>query len=182
MDAELRIAQPFGMNRFVFEVQQLQRDVLAAFALAVHLEPVGLWPTRSEFFFRASEQPCLDGRLPETAVRHQPKSLYGFNRFACTTPAETPVRFRPFYTENSSTRGTVDWVPIVMHLHDVLRVGVSLALSGRWSRWKPATAFARSRQSTLTNPECRPRYPTPAAEANQPGPAVRGTSGKPKSS
>jgi hypothetical protein len=38
-------------------------------------------------------------RLPETAVRHQPKSLYGFNRFACTTPAETPVRFRPFYTE-----------------------------------------------------------------------------------
>jgi len=35
-------------------------------------------------------------RLPETAVRHQPKSLYGFNRFACTAPAETPVRFARF--------------------------------------------------------------------------------------
>jgi hypothetical protein len=32
-------------------VQQLQRDVFAAFALAMYLEPVELWPTRSEFFF-----------------------------------------------------------------------------------------------------------------------------------
>jgi hypothetical protein len=42
--------------------------------------------------------PEISVRMAETPVRHQPKSLYDFNRFACTTPAETAVRFRPFYT------------------------------------------------------------------------------------
>src|SRR6267378_2982175 len=53
--------------------------------------PLGLHPA-------CATSPEISVRMAETAVRHQPKSLYGFNRFACTTPAETTVRFRPFYT------------------------------------------------------------------------------------
>jgi len=48
------------MNRLVFEMQQLQRDVLAAFALAVHIEPVGLGSSWSELFFGPREQPNLE--------------------------------------------------------------------------------------------------------------------------
>lgn len=43
-----------------------------------------------------TDSAVISVRLPETGVRHQPKSLYGFNRFACTTPTEMAVRFRPF--------------------------------------------------------------------------------------
>src|SRR5882762_3047225 len=57
--------------------------------------PLGLHPA-------CATSPEISVRMAETAVRHQPKSLYGFNRFACTTPAETTVRFRPFYTTGQS--------------------------------------------------------------------------------
>jgi hypothetical protein len=43
------------MNCRVFEMQHLQRDARAAFALAVHLEPIEAWLTRSELVFRPSE-------------------------------------------------------------------------------------------------------------------------------
>jgi hypothetical protein len=68
---ELGVAQPLWMHRLVFEMQQLQRDVLAAFALTVDLEPLWLWPTRSEFFFGPSEQPRLD-RCVVQFVRQRP--------------------------------------------------------------------------------------------------------------
>jgi hypothetical protein len=41
---------------FVLKPQQLQRDVLAACALAVHLQPIRLWSTRSVGILRSFEQ------------------------------------------------------------------------------------------------------------------------------
>jgi hypothetical protein len=53
------------MNSLVFEVEQLQRDVLAAFTFPVHLEPIRLWPTRSEFLFGPREQSRLNACVIE---------------------------------------------------------------------------------------------------------------------
>ena len=44
MGAELGVAPALGVNGLVFEMQQLQGDVLAALVLAVHLQPVGFRP------------------------------------------------------------------------------------------------------------------------------------------
>jgi hypothetical protein len=41
------------------------------------------------------ELAVLTVRLPETRVRHQPKSLYDFNRFGYTASAVLRVRPRP---------------------------------------------------------------------------------------
>jgi hypothetical protein len=86
----------FHKPQIVFELQQLQRDVHVAFALAVYFEPVGLWPTRSEFHFGPSEQPCLDGSLVHVIGQRpvEPGALCAFEvlctvrRNACTF---TPV-------------------------------------------------------------------------------------------
>jgi hypothetical protein len=61
-------------------MQQLQRDVLTAFALAVHLEPVGLRSSRSEFLFRPREQLCLEGSVVQVVGQWptQPGPLCAF--------------------------------------------------------------------------------------------------------
>ena len=48
--------QAVWMSRLVFEMQQLQGDVLATLAVAVHLQPVRLRPTRSQLLLAAVEQ------------------------------------------------------------------------------------------------------------------------------
>ena len=44
MGAELGVAPAIGMGGLVFQMQQLQGDVLATLVLAVDLQPVGLRP------------------------------------------------------------------------------------------------------------------------------------------
>jgi hypothetical protein len=109
----------FHKPQIVFELQQLQRDVHVAFALAVYFEPVGLWPTRSEFHFGPSEQPCLDGSLVhvigqrpvepgalcafEVTLHRPPKRLYvyaGFTQYDLEKLAlRTPGRSRRPHSE-----------------------------------------------------------------------------------
>ena len=50
------------MDGLVFEMQQLQRDVLAALVLAVHVQPFGFGPIRSNTLVRAFEQTRFDDR------------------------------------------------------------------------------------------------------------------------
>ena len=85
---ELGVAPTVGIDRLVFEVQQLQRDVLAALVLVMHLEPVWLGPIGANPFVSSSEQPCLEPgcvqilgqrpahtRLPRTLLRSVRRAL-----------------------------------------------------------------------------------------------------------
>src|SRR5881394_4492952 len=61
----LGVAQSIRMSCLVFEMQQLQGEVLAALVVAVHLQPVRLGPTRSQLLLAALEQQRFDGRIVE---------------------------------------------------------------------------------------------------------------------
>jgi hypothetical protein len=72
------------------------------------------WPPRRRWsdssdlgqtFTRCTSWPKSVFGMPETGVRHRPKSLYGCDHFACTTSAETAVRFHPFCTPCGSVAG-----------------------------------------------------------------------------
>lgn len=49
--------------------------------------------------------PEISVRLAETAVRHPPQSLYGFNRFGCTTSRRNDCSFSTVLHTPSSTNG-----------------------------------------------------------------------------
>jgi hypothetical protein len=59
VDTELGVAQALRVGLLVLEPQQLERDVLAAFPLAVDLQPIRFGTSWLEFFFAPFEQPLF---------------------------------------------------------------------------------------------------------------------------
>ena len=59
VDTELGVAQAIRVGLLVLQPQQLQRDVLAALALAVDLQPIRFGTSWLEVYFAAFEQPLV---------------------------------------------------------------------------------------------------------------------------
>ena len=76
----MSIAQAIRMRLLVFEMQQLQRDVLAALVLAVDLQPIRLRTARPRLVGTAPEQPLFENDLVQV-VWQRPAHPSGLGPF-----------------------------------------------------------------------------------------------------
>ena len=98
----------------------------------------------------ASRNACTPSA--ETAVRFQPFCVYGVGRFVRTTPAETPVRFRRFYT---GAAWLIYPTVICAWLYLAILAGTQLVLGQRAGAWVAWQVFPLALAMVLVVGGCR---------------------------